>query len=244
MPGSYGAAGTARPVPAACKLTVHLGGDSERARKGSCCRDRDAGTKTPAPPCPAGLTAIPPLSRGLEPIAKEPRAQVVLVSFPREKRRWDKSTWKKDIEEARGHRLPTATHPCSQSPSCLSQPSTCPRLQQSPDLHESCASTQSGSMAGTKHARTRRWAWHRTDYPLPSRQCRKVGRVASHPNPSAPSRVCPLRQADHSPGPRTKLGQGTRTRVLWVRLAEGPGTDTTHHTHARKSWHFLLTVGD
>lgn len=233
MPGSYGAAGTARPVPAACKLTVHLGGDSERARKGSCCRDRDAGTKTPAPPCPAGLTAIPPLSRGLEPIAKEPRAQVVLVSFPREKRRWDKSTWK--TSKKRGvtaYRQPP-TPARSHLPVSLNPPPV-----------RGCSRAQSGSMAGTKHARTRRWAWHRTDYPLPSRQCRQVGRVASHPNPSAPCRVCPLRQADHSPGPRTKLGQGTRTRVLWVRLAEGPGTDTTHHTHATKSWHFLLTVGD
>lgn len=80
-----------------------------RGGVGSCCRDRDAGTKTrPPPPRPAGLTTIPPLSRGLEPIAKEPRAQAVLVSFPREKRRWDKSKWK--TSKKRGS-PPTNSHP-------------------------------------------------------------------------------------------------------------------------------------
>lgn len=40
----------------------------------------------PSPPCPVGLTAIPPLPPELEPIAKEPRAQLFLTSFPRENR--------------------------------------------------------------------------------------------------------------------------------------------------------------
>lgn len=32
--------------------------------------------------------------------------------------------------------------------------------------------------------------------------------------------------------------------VTWVFWQELFGTDTIHHTHARKSWHFLLIVGD
>lgn len=142
-----------------------------------------------------------------------------------------------DIAEAKGHRQPTAIRPCSLSPSCLPQPSACPRLQQSPELQQSCASTQSGSMAGTKHARTGRWGQPRTASALLTMQ--RAGQGGQSPKPFCPQQGVPLRQAAHSPAPRTQMGH--KCGYAWRKLL---GTDTTHHTHARKSWHFLLTMGD
>ena len=55
-------------------------------------------------------------------------------------------------------------------------------------------------------------------------------------NPPALSH-CALCRVAHSPAPGHGMCRG-------VPGGSNLGTDTTHHTHTRKSWHFLLMVGD
>lgn len=80
-------------------------------------------------------------------------------------------------------------------------------------------------------------AQHRTDPPLPHSKP-GVSRVASGPNPAPSSAVPTLLDC---PQFRHWGEQNQSRRFIWQKLL---GTDTIHHTRARKSWHFLLMVGD
>ena len=77
-----------------------------------------------------------------------------------------------------------------------------------------------------------------------------VGQIVTTPGGGqgacCPESFCPQQGMSPLPGgPRTGLGQDTRTHIMWVRLAEAPWALTQCSTLALgESWHFLITVGD
>lgn len=100
--------------------------DAGRAWGGELVQGWAAGTETPSTPCRPDCHPSP---RGLEPVAKEPSAQLVLTRFPGENRCRNKSKWETSKKPGA---LPASSCP----PSC--PPPLVPGLQRSLELQARC----------------------------------------------------------------------------------------------------------